>query len=152
MGYPIGADQYYRRSALLPFIIFACTAVVWGVTLMRGSAGMESSPFVRAAQILAVVHVYALIPYSVLLCIAILWIRRAKSAPSVRQVMWSTPLVLALGVTAFIFLTEALKEQSVAPPIKSIAWGLGTAIVGYAYVVVIEVGMLIARRLGLIRG
>ena len=148
MRQPMSASTFYLGSSLLPFVIAGILAIVWAVASIGGPA---EAPFVRAAQLLAVVYAYAILPYGALLALTWVLTNRVSSAPAPRSVMWAFPVVLAAAVTLLVFIGDLRARGSMPGFVKPVAWGVGAAMVGYVHVVVIELGFTIARRAGLVR-
>jgi hypothetical protein len=139
-------DVYYRRALWSPFVLLAVGALTWRIS--------------GWGAFVAIVHLYAIVPYAIGLVLASRWIAREHSLREIRIAMWATPFILAIGFASAIFIMALSRTWSSDLSVKAVVggpgtlalvWGLGALVVGYAYVVLIEVGFLLGRWSRLIR-
>ena len=143
---------FYRRSAMLPFLVLATSTAIWGINRLIEGPGDPDSLLVRASLILAIVHAYAIIPYTLLLIVLSLRMQKLASARQLRVAMWSAPLALAVAVSMFILISDMFGSRGAISASRSVVWGFGAVFVGYTYVALIELAGLLARRLGFVTG
>ncbi len=141
----MNARTYYARSLLLP-LLAAAAAGLLGVLLG------ESSP---AAPWLGVVMFSGLVgglPYAVVAA-GILWWSRRRSARELRRAVWLAPLLMVpaqlLPLVAYSFAARG--GAAAGRFMESMLFvGLFVLLFGYGYVVLVEAGALLGRRLGLV--
>jgi hypothetical protein len=117
-------------------------------------SGVRVSPdghlysFLDTLLFIALAGAVGLIPYA-LFVTAVLSFIRPTSGPQMRRLSWFAPSMIA-----FPFALVAAAFLPVSPPgivtrVRAFAfWGLLALSIGYAYVLIIEVGFIVGRKAG----
>jgi hypothetical protein len=144
-------NGYYRRALFLPFAVLCVSLVVWRVGEAISPERTSVAALASLGHVSVLIHLVAVVPYAILLLLASTWIARDHALWEARLAVWVTPLILALAVASVLLISEPIDRASgYAIIYKPLAWGLGAALVGYAYALVIEAGFHVCRWTGLI--
>ena len=141
--------EFYVRAAFLPFIVPAAglCLLLLGRLLPRSIA---STAIAGVGGILSLVGAFSVIPYCIFLFF-FLHFRTKLSESAMNRVSWLLPLIFAVAVAVFLGISGAIREEpSLYRPGFLLVWSGLVLAVGYAYVFLIRLILVVALKTGLV--
>jgi hypothetical protein len=148
---PLSLKQFYTRSLFLPFAV-----MLLGFLLFLIGFGLPSpqprSTVAGVGGLLSLVGFYSVVPYCVFLILAWPLVLSRQSGPVLGRLSWLVPPIIAIGITMFL-VVGALVQGGSSPFQRGLlfVWAGVPLIVGYIYVVIIQLARVIATRAGWVR-
>jgi len=144
---PISAEAFYRRAAFLPLVLPVLAAGL--VTLMNVSGIADRPGSIAVADLagfIAIAGVVGIAPYGLWAVIAVAF-TNPTTERDYRRMSWFAPGFIAFPFGLLLGLLE-LGRAPLGSAIKTFTtFGILALGVGYAYAVVVNLGLLIAKRM-----
>ncbi len=145
---PLTLKQFYLRLLFLPFGIM----LVGFVLFVIGRALPSPQPRTAVAGVggfLSLVGAFGFVPYCAFLILAWPLVKSGLQGRTLGRLSWLVPPIIAIGVWLFLGLGRAIQgEPSPFRPGLLFLWSGLTLIVGYGYVVIIQLARFIAIKKG----
>jgi hypothetical protein len=139
---------FYRRAVFLPVAIPIGAALV---SLLFSGAHVPAHgqlySFLDTLQFIAIAGVVGLIPHAIYVA-AVLSLIQPTSGPQMRRLSWLAPSMIALPFALVVAVVLPVSPPGLVARVRAFAyWGLLALCVGYAYVLLIEVALLLGRKM-----
>lgn len=133
----IGYKNFYRGALVLPLMLPA-------LLLLVGSGAVPA--------ILLLSLWFAGAPYLIFALLTFVWISRTQSRERLCSIMWMAPLVfLPFSVTGWLlhqWLERTSNPDLVVSAAELLPIAVFTILIGYAYVLLVQVTFFVLRRIG----
>ncbi len=131
--------QWYRRATALPYI----------VPIIGGAIGQlmhfRPSPLVDLFVILGFAAIYQTIPYTIFLIVVWLAVK-PRSVRALRRTALLAPIAIAIPFAVAATIFDSGRHPSLDDFFPGVAlYGIPAVVVGYFYVMLVEIGALIVR-------
>ncbi|MDQ3698919.1 MAG: hypothetical protein M3373_13010 [Gemmatimonadota bacterium] len=149
-------QEYYARALWLPVAVPAVAALLVLVGVLSGgrvapAEGTALSEVVLGwAALIVFVGAWSLVPYAVFALVVAIWIHRHRPrARNIRRVAWLAPLLIGIPFGVVLW-TPLLGSGADFPGTMAAAavYAVCAVVVGYAYLLPIELALLVAQRFG----
>lgn len=145
---PLTVRQFYTRSLFLPFAV-----MLLGFLLFLIGRALPSpqhwSLLTRVGALLSAVGAIGFIPYCAFLILAWPLALSRQSGRTLGRLSWLVPPIIAIGVAIFLVVMSVIQEGS--SPFQAgflFVWLAPVLVVGYSYVVIIQLARIIATKAG----
>lgn len=143
---------YFRAALLLPVAATALGATCYGLGMLVTGRYPAVNIALGVGTLFAGAGLYSLPFYTFFAVWAWQWSRRPRSAAAIHSLVWVAPLVVGLPAALLFGAGGWVRSRGVMLGVaNAYLWTVGALVVGYFYVVLIELGFVIGRITGVIR-